>query len=152
VDKGLLVTSMVEADQFQPASIDLTLSRSFRTQRGSHFNQNSPFYMDSHQFLLGSTEEEILMPDDCMGFVVGRSSWARKGLGVEVAGLVDPGFRGQLTLEMFNLTDEPLLLTPGSRICQMAVAMLVRAADRPYGSDDHWGSYQGQMGATPSVL
>src|SRR5687767_5270589 len=57
-------------------------------------------------FCLGSTIEKFNMPDDVVGFVVGKSTNAREGLQIEAAGLIDPGFSGFITFELKNLHHE----------------------------------------------
>jgi dCTP deaminase len=87
------------------------------------------------------------MPLHRVGFVMGKSSWAREGLLVEAAGLVDPGFTGEITLELSNLTDEVLEIEQGLRIAQLCVAVLDAPTAVPYWAVGH---YNGQSGPTPS--
>jgi dCTP deaminase len=84
--------------------------------------------------------------------VAGKSSLARVGLLVESAGFVDPGFEGMIMLELANLTDRPIMLTPGMRICQLVVHRLDSPARHPYGSKKAGSHYQGQQGPTPSRM
>jgi dCTP deaminase len=71
------------------------------------------------QFILGSTLEFISMPSDISGQVVSRSSWGRLGLLVATAVIVQPGFKGVLTLELVNTGGVPIVLRPGSRVAQI---------------------------------
>jgi len=66
------------------------------------------------------------------------------------AGLADPGFTGQITLELSNMTRLPISLYPGMRIAQLVFEMLSTPADRPYGHGGLNSKYQGQSGPTPS--
>ena len=66
------------------------------------------------------------------------------------AGLADPGFTGQITLELSNMTRLPISLYPGMRIAQLVFEMLSTPADRPYGHGGLGSKYQGQSGPTPS--
>ena len=68
------------------------------------------------------------------------------------AGYVDPGFSGQVTLEISNLLDEAVALYPGMRIAQISFSRMTTAADRPYGSGDLASKYQGQGDTTASRL
>jgi dCTP deaminase len=116
-----------------PASIDLRSAEEIELEPG--------------EFALASTYETVWMPDHCIGFVCGKSSNARCGLLVEAAGLVDPGFRGTITLELCNLSDNLLSIREGLRICQLSVCLLDRPTDMPYHQVGH---YFGQTGPTPS--
>jgi len=116
-----------------PASIDLRLLDEVELEPG--------------EFTLASTYETVRMPDHCVGFINGKSSNARCGLLVEAAGLVDPGFTGAITLELFNLSSERLWLKEGLRVCQLSVCLLDRPTDLPYHVVGH---YNGQSGPTPS--
>lgn len=140
----------------QPASIDLTLNgdviRPCRSQR-SHSYWNDTHSLDPGDFVLASTVETVAIPTHLVGQINGRSSWARKGLIVHTtAGFIDPGFNGQITLELKNVGDEHLVLHEGDRICQLVLILMTSPALRPYGSDGLGSHYQGQRGTTPSVL
>jgi dCTP deaminase len=76
-----------------------------------------------------------------------KSSTGRIGLEHLHAGWIDPGFRGQLTLEFKNVAPWPILLQPGKRYMQMVVHDLVAPAARDYSQT---GRYQNQTGATPA--
>ena len=116
-----------------PASIDLRVAQELELEPG--------------EFALASTVETVAMPDHCVGFISGKSSNAREGLLVEAAGLVDPGFRGTITLELCNLSDYTVEIREGLRICQLSVALL----DRPTAISYHAvGHYHLQAGPTPS--
>jgi dCTP deaminase len=84
--------------------------------------------------------------------VSGRSSIGRRGLFVENAGFIDPGFGGQITLELLNARPQPLVLRVGQKICQVKISQLGQPAERPYGSSKRRSKYQGQCGATSSRL
>lgn len=78
------------------------------------------------------------------------SSYGRLGLLVHVtAGFIDPGFRGQLTLEFYNVSISPIALVPGIKICQVCVLPIFGIVERPYGSKPLNSHYQGQFGVTP---
>jgi len=78
-------------------------------------------------------------------FVEGRSSLGRMGLFIQNAGWVDPGFEGEITLELFNANRCAIELTSGRRVGQLVFAQLDQPALKPYS-----GKYQGQRGATGS--
>lgn len=67
---------------------------------------------------------------------------------IEAAGLVDPGFEGELTLELFNMSDEPIVLERKQPICQVCFQWTDTTPERIYGKAGN--HYQGQTGPTPS--
>ena len=67
------------------------------------------------------------------------------------AGFIDPGYRGQVTLELSNLGKVPVALTPGMRISQLVFTELTSPADRPYGSE-RGSKYQDQDGPQASRI
>lgn len=104
------------------------------------------------EFILGSSLETIKIPDDLVARVEGRSSYGRLGIVVHAtAGFCDPGFEGQITLEMQNLGNAPVKLYPEDRICQVVFETMTSEAEVPYG-DKADAKYQGQKGATGSKL
>lgn len=156
-----LPISVCESVNVQPASFDLRLGTSFATPRGnSSFGIDTKkevccakcdiganFVIKPKEFILATTKEYIRLPNDLTAFVEGRSSIGRLGLFVQNAGWVDPGFEGEITLELFNASDLPILLYGGMRIAQLVFAELDRPCENPYN-----GKYQKQTGATASRL
>jgi len=63
--------------------------------------------------------EWIRLPERISGYVTGRSSWGRRGLIIETAAGIHPGFSGCLALELANVGELPIALKPGMRICQI---------------------------------
>ena len=84
------------------------------------------------QFILGSTLEFLSMPADIIGQVVSRSSWGRLGLLVATAVVVQPGFKGILTLELVNTGGVPIILRPGSRVAQIQLWKASEGAEIVY--------------------
>ena len=77
------------------------------------------FILHPRRFVLGGTMEWIRLPVRLAGYVVGKSSWGRRGLVIATAAGVHPGFSGCLTLEITNLGEIPINLVPGMHICQL---------------------------------
>ncbi len=77
----------------------------------------------------------------------GRSSLGRMGLFIQNAGWVDPGFKGEITLELYNANRCAIELKAGRRVGQLVFAKTDNAALNPYK-----GKYQGQKGATGSSV
>lgn len=100
---------------------------------------------------MGSTVEYIGLPDDIMARLEGKSSLGRIGLLIHsTAGYVDPGFRGHLTLELYNVSALPILLRPGMKISQISFHRLTTPAERPYGSPGLGSKYQDQTEPVPT--
>ena len=98
-----------------------------------------------NQFVLATTMEYFDLPDDLTAFVEGRSSLGRMGLFIQNAGWVDPGFKGEITLELYNANRCAIELKAGRRVGQLVFAKMDDTALNPYN-----GKYQGQKGATGS--
>lgn len=97
------------------------------------------------EFMLATTIEKVNCPDDVAAYVEGRSSIGRLGLQVQNAGFIDPGFKGEITLELANQSRVPIKVIPGMRICQVVFMMLTESSMNPYD-----GKYMNQSGATTS--
>jgi dCTP deaminase len=139
-------------EHVQPASIDLRLGRGFLFM-GASINAAGNMPLEPGDFALGTTLETVTIPAHLVGQINGRSSWARKGLIVHTtAGFIDPGFTGQVTLELKNVGHETLWLPVGERICQLVLTQLTSPAERPYGAPGLGSHYQGQQGVTVSAI
>lgn len=143
-----LVFPYPDDKQFQSVSVDLTLGSVAPELRMSR----NGYWLEPGQFVLGSTSETIRMPDYIVGQVHGKSTMARMGLMVECAGLVDPGFSGEITLEMKNLAHQRIRLSIGMLICQISFTVVEGHVDRPYGHPDLDSHYQNQFGPTEARL
>ncbi len=79
------------------------------------------FILHPRSFVLGTTLEWIRLPKNLAAVVTGKSSWGRRGLIIATATGVHPGFSGCLTLEITNLGEIPIKISPGMHICQLFV-------------------------------
>jgi dCTP deaminase len=110
------------------------------------------FFIHPGELVLGSTLESVEIPDDLVGWLDGRSSLARLGLMVHVtAGRIDPGWKGQVVLEFYNLGKMPLALKPEMIICALSFETLSSPAKRPYLSREN-AKYKNQQGAISSRM
>ncbi|HEY6739739.1 MAG TPA: dCTP deaminase [Actinopolymorphaceae bacterium] len=169
IDKGRVVLDPFEPAFVQPASIDVRIDRYFRVfenHRYPHIDPakeqpeltrmiecepDEPFILHPGEFVLGSTYEQVTLPDDIASRLEGKSSLGRLGLLTHsTAGWIDPGFSGHVTLELSNVATLPIKLWPGMKIGQMCFFRLSSPADQPYGSGASGSRYQGQRGPTPS--
>ena len=97
-------------------------------------------------FLLAATKERFIMPDNMIGMVHDKSSWARKGLAVQNT-IIEPGWRGYLTLELTNHGNGPIIIEAGEPIAQIVFQFLDHATMYPYA-----GKYQDQNpGPQPAI-
>jgi len=95
------------------------------------------------QALISTVERVSLGPSLC-GQILLRSSFAREGL-IGSFALIDPGFRGQLTLSLANLGPEPVRISPGERVAQVVFMKLETPPMRLYS-----GRYQDSAGTVGS--
>lgn len=163
---GRIVIEPLDPKDVQPASVDVRLGSSFRIFRNSTHTFIDPtvsqpelteavevpeggqFVLHPGQFVLGTTLERIAVPDDILGKLEGKSTLGRLGLMIHsTAGYVDPGWDGEITLELSNVATLPIVLHPGMRIGQMSFERMTGPAERPYGSKSLGSHYQGQRGA-----
>ncbi|MBE6814717.1 MAG: dCTP deaminase [Clostridia bacterium] len=158
IENKELIVEPLEKEQIQPASVDIRLGNTFSivedTSTGIINLENEIKYKtittDSYillpnQFVLATTMEYFDLPDDLTAFVEGRSSLGRMGLFIQNAGWVDPGFKGEITLELYNANRCAIELKAGRRVGQLVFAKMDDTALNPYN-----GKYQGQKGATGS--
>lgn len=89
------------------------------------------FILHPDELVLASTLEYLVIPADLSCQVITRSSYGRLGLITATAVLVHPHFRGCLTLELVNLGEVPIALTPGQRIAQLAFQQVDPPAPEP---------------------
>lgn len=152
----------------QPASLDVTLGARFRylstvrTVDSPHNKDIDPTdvtsYMDGPivttlkfrlrpgAAILGTTVENLILPNYIAGRIEGKSSLARLGLIVHItAGYIDPGWQGPLTLELVNFNTFPIVLTAGMPIGQLSFAYLDTPTVNPYS-----GQYTNQDSPTGS--
>jgi dCTP deaminase len=102
--------------------------------------------------VLASTAEVVSLTPDLVARVEGKSSLGRLFLAVHVtAGWIDPGWKGQVTLEIVNLGPWWVRLYAGMKIAQVNFTRLSSPCSVPYGSARRGSHYQGQEGPTAAV-
>ncbi|WP_188836922.1 dCTP deaminase [Flexivirga endophytica] len=169
IDAGRVRLDPYDESMIQPSSIDIRMDRYFRLFDNHKYpfidpaaeqdeltrlietDENEPFVLHPGEFVLGSTYEQVTLPDDVAARVEGKSSLGRLGLLTHAtAGFVDPGFSGHVTLELSNVATLPIKLWPGMKIGQLCFFQLSSPAENPYGSAKYGSHYQGQRGPTAS--
>src|SRR5207248_5853458 len=153
----------------QPSSVDVRVDRFFRVFHNARYPfidvkepqedltelvevaDDQAFILHPGEFVLGSTLERIVLPDDLVARLEGKSSLGRLGLLIHsTAGFIDPGFDGHVTLELSNVANLPITIYHGTKIGQISFMQMTEPASAPYGSSQLGSKYQGQRGPTPS--
>ncbi len=172
--RGALQAGRIRIDPYepsclQPSSVDLHLDRDFRVFRNNRYPyidvrspqpdltelvsvaDDEPFILHPGEFVLGQTAEWVELPDDLVARLEGKSSLGRLGLLIHsTAGYVDPGWKGNLTLELSNVANLPIALYTGMKIGQISFFRMSSPVERPYGSKELGSKYQGQSTPTAS--
>lgn len=76
------------------------------------------FILPAHSYALGTTVEEFNIPTNVMGICVGKSTYARTGIMVNITPL-EPGWKGFLTLEIANLSNADCRIYANEGIAQL---------------------------------
>ena len=166
---GRILIDPYHEDMVQPSSVDLRCANDFRVFENHRYSlidpkaeqphlttavsasTDEPFILHPGEFVLGSTLEIVGLADDIVARLEGKSSLGRIGLLIHsTAGFIDPGFKGQVTLELSNVATLPIAIYPGMKIGQVSFYELSTPAEHPYGSKKAGSKYQGQTGPTPS--
>ena len=153
----------------QPSSLDVRVDRYFRVFHNARYpfidvkqpqealtelvevSEDEPFILHPGEFVLGSTLEVVSLPDDLVARLDGKSSLGRLGLLIHsTAGFIDPGFEGNVTLELSNVANLPITIYQGMKIGQISFMQMTEPATAPYGSGALGSKYRGQRGPTPS--
>jgi dCTP deaminase len=140
-----LISSPVHVDQIQPASLDVRLGDEFYCPVRDETDQAEEVTIQPGGRILAHTEEVVDLPKYLAAQLAGRSTIARKGIIVhKTAGWIDPGFNGQITLELANMGNDQQKIYAGDRVAQLVFLQL----DKP--SSGYDGKYAGDMGAQPA--
>lgn len=142
----------IAEEQIQPASLDVRLGSDFVSHPwGERYEiHEGQFYtLRPGKCVLGSLVERLDMrADNVAARIEGKSTWARRFLTVHSAGFIDPGFTGDVTLELKNDGEIDIRLWPGVLIAQISFHFLAAPAERLYGEKGLYSHYQGQLGTT----
>ena len=137
IDAGRVIIEPFSLDQIGPASIDLHLGDEIRVMHQGRdpvpvtddvdyrsFTEvrplDVPYALAPGDTIHGITRERITLPGDIAGWLEGRSRFARLGLMIHVtAGFITPGVSNRQVLEISNVSQRPLAIHPGTRLCQI---------------------------------
>ena len=169
LEAGRIVIEPLGEGCIQPSSVDLHIDRLFRVFKNhtmGHIDvkqdldeltelvevgEDDVFILHPGEFVLGASAERIGVPDDLVGRLEGKSSLGRLGLLIHsTAGFVDAGWNGHLTLELSNVANLPITISPGMKVGQISFLQMSTPADQPYGTVTLGSKYKGQRGPTPS--
>jgi len=170
IEAGRIVIDPYVPEAVQPSSVDLHLDRRFRVFRNSRYpyidvreeqpeltelveiGGDDPFILHPGEFVLGSTLELVALPDDVVARLEGKSSLGRLGLLIHsTAGYVDPGWEGNLTLELSNVANLPITRYDGMKIGQISFQRLSSPVDVAYGDSRLGSRYRGQRDPSASL-
>ena len=141
-----IIPSPKEND-IQPCSIDFHLGGELKTIDGKTIDiLHDTYKIKPKEFLLGCTMEYVEIPKPLCARVDGKSSIGRLGIFIENAGFIDPNFRGNITLEIFNASDKEFELESGMSICQLVLFALTSEPMRVYGEvNNHYQDSEGTV-------
>ncbi|HET9540570.1 MAG TPA: dCTP deaminase [Candidatus Limnocylindria bacterium] len=170
IESGRIVLDPYVPEAVQPSSVDLHLDNRFRVFRNSRYpyidvreeqpeltelveiRDDEPFILHPGEFVLGSTLERVELPNDLVARLEGKSSLGRLGLLIHsTAGYVDPGWEGNLTLELSNVANLPITLYDGMKIGQISFQRLSSPVEMAYGDSRLGSRYRGQRDPTASL-
>ncbi|RUO25769.1 dCTP deaminase [Aliidiomarina minuta] len=115
-------------------------------------SEQEQFFIHPGEFAIAVTQESLTLPADMVGWLDGRSSLARLGLMVHVtAHRIDPGWSGQIVLELYNSGKLPLALRPLMKIGALSFETLSEPCARPYSARTD-AKYRDQRGAVASRI
>ena len=152
LEKKFLRIIPLDYKDIQPCSIDLHLGRELMKIDGKKIDiSQDSYHLKPHEFILGCTDEYVEIPNHLCGQVDGRSSIARLGVSIhQTGGYIDSGFRGNITLDIYNCSDKPFELFWRQGICQIIIHALSSVCVRPYGSSEIGSKYQDSEGVVRS--
>lgn len=143
----------------QHGSLDMRLGNSFLSMKPNQYivlgvdaveyekiTDNNGVWLNPGEFILGTTIESLKLPKWIAADFDNRSSLARVGIGMEIGWYVDPGHKGEITLEIFNYGTAAVFLPVGQRVGQCVFHTVFGA------SHVYEGKYVGQRGATGSMV
>lgn len=171
IKSGDITIDPFDERNLQPASVDLHLDRFFKVydrvkskvidprlpidelMDDVEIKEGGEFVLHPGGFALGLVAETTGVSERYVGRLEGKSSIGRLGLIIHTtAGFLDPGNSLQLTLELHNTAELPIILFPGMPIGQIAFEDLSSPAERPYGSGALGSKYSGDTKPVASQM
>lgn len=159
--KKLVLTPPAQDIDIKEANINLHLSGNMIKFVGKILDLKNPsnfkyksfkieekgYALKSGEYLLGSTVEKVYIPNGYFGFIETKGNIARAGIQIHnTDGHVDPGFSGNITLEIKNNSNVSIIIYPNIPIAQFYIFKLTSKSSKLYN-----GKYQNQKGATTFI-
>jgi len=138
---GLQLFTAVEGVVIDPKRFDDRCLTSLEVECGD--NSDAYYTLPPHSYALGVTHERITMPENHIGLVIDKKTYALCGLILNTTPL-EPGWTGQLVLELSNATPLPMRVYAHEGIGQLLMIALDERPAVTYG--DRQGKYQDQRG------
>lgn len=160
ISKGKLVITNIQEKDIQPASIDICISNDFlklselhtnienedvTIQQNIYIGKGKPVHYQSQtipdnewfcikpgEFVLASAKSYLKIPTNIVGRIEGKYNIGRQGLLIQNTGIIDPGYEGKITLELFNITKSNIYIKPGQNIAQIMFFYMDKHASIPY--------------------
>ncbi|WET82258.1 dCTP deaminase [Amycolatopsis sp. QT-25] len=134
-------------------TVDIADRSTYPDLRPKELDAEGRLCVEPGEVVLAPTLEKIGLSEKLAGLVDGTSDYARLGIGVVLCGQVSPGFGNEtgavLTLEIVNHLRHPVLLHPGTRICNLML-FASTGSDQPYGTMPN--NYSSDHNVAPSRL
>lgn len=138
VSGDALIKPFIERERFKGTSVGLSpAGYDLRLVLAENADEH---WLAPGEFLLAAAREKFCMPSDLLGLVHDKSTWARRGLSVFNT-VIEPGWRGYLTLELVNHGQNTIHLLAGQGIAQVVFHLLDQPTELPYPED---GKYMDQ--------
>lgn len=145
IKKKELIISDFSEDLLQPASYDLRVGRKAiksTTDRDSplvDLEKERILQIGTGEFVEVLTLEKLELPNTISGRIGIRSYFTRKGLVFFAGPQIDPGFKGHLSISLFNTGPRPVIMKYGEPFCTVEFSKLDKPARKSYS-----GPYQNQ--------
>jgi dCTP deaminase len=144
LDKKELVIKELDEELLHPSSYDARLGKQVfktRPERGLvDVSEKGVVIIEVGEFAILSTHEMFELPNDIAGKLGLRSHYARKGLILLSGPQIDPGFRGLLTVGIYNVGPKDVAIPYLEPFCTIEFYRLTVPATKPY-----TGEYQDQV-------
>jgi dCTP deaminase len=167
IKSGRIVLRPFDEEQLQPVSYDVRLGNKFIVNDESKTHLIDPekkIFAHTHEVVIKDKEEFVLHPgvavlgvtkeffgsDHFLIQIGGKSSLARIGLMIHnTAGIINPGHFLNVTLELSNQNNVPIILRPGMPIAQILFSMLSSPPSQSYTevgrfAKDNWKHFAGE--------
>ncbi len=155
IDAGNIIIEPYNPEDVGPGSIDLSLGNKFRVFKRADqvydvteelnykdlttLEEKESIVIQPHETILGITAEKITLPPNICGWLEGRSRFARLGLMIHIsASFMQPGISNHQVLEISNMSQVPMRLHAGTKMCQFIF-------QRTEGEATYKGVFEGQI-------